>query len=199
MIDPQKKDGDVATGDRHPVALPPKVMHAADTVSGENEEMARVGLSKGFWRRWIVEPLRMQLVQGISPESLGWTIGVGVTLGVFPWFGVRGWICLCVGWLFRLNQPVLHLFKSLSYPLHLALLLPFVQFGQRLFGKPPLEISVTMFEESFGRGFGEFFREFGWIMLRAGVAWLLIAPVLLIVLRLVATPVLRRMKFSRKG
>ncbi len=174
------------------------MMHDVGEVSGENLESITAGSSKGFWRRWIVEPLRVQLVQGISPESLGWTIGTGVTLGVFPLFGVRGWICLLAGWLFRLNQPVLHIFKSLSYPLHLALLLPFVQFGQWLFGNPPLAISVTLFEESFDRGFGAFLREFGGIMMRAGVAWLLVAPVLLVVLRLVATPVLRRMKFARK-
>ncbi len=174
-------------------------MHDADAVSGENVETIMAGSQKGFWRRWIVEPLRAQLVQGISPECLGWTIAAGVTLGVFPWFGVRAWICLFVGWLFRLNQPVLHLFKSLSYPLHLALLLPFVQFGQRLFGEPSLKISVSMFEESFSRGFGAFLREFGWILLHAGVAWLLVAPVLLVVLRLVVTPLLRRMRFANKG
>ena len=172
-------------------------MHDADAVSGENVERIKTGSQKGFWRRWIVDPLRAQLVQGISVECLGWTIAAGVTLGIFPLFGVRAWICLFVGWLFRLNQPVLHLFKSLSYPLHLALLLPFVQFGQRLFGEPPLEISMKLFEESFNRGFGAFLQEFGGILLRAGVAWLLVAPVLLVVLRLVATPVLRRMRFSR--
>ena len=172
-------------------------MHDADAVNGEIVEIIIPGSRKGFWRRWVTDPLGAQLVQGISAECLGWTIAAGVTLGIFPWFGVRAWICLFVGWFFRLNQPVLHLFKSLCYPLHLALLLPFVQFGQRLFGEPPLEISVSMFEESFNRGFGEFLREFGWILLHAGVAWLLVAPVLLIVLRLVATPVLRRMRFSR--
>lgn len=166
-------------------------------MSGEGGATVSAGDSKGFWRRWIVEPLQAQLVQGISPESLGWTTGAGVTLGIFPLFGVRGWICLFIGWLFRLNQPVLHLFKSLCYPLHLALLLPFVQGGQRLFGKPPLAISLTMFEESFDRGGWEFLREFGAIMLRAGVAWLLVAPVLLVMVRLVVTPLLRRMKFAK--
>ncbi len=173
-------------------------MHDANAVSGENGKVIMAGRHKGFWRRWLVEPLRAQLVQGISPERLGWTIAAGVTLGIFPWFGVRAWICLFIGWLFRLNQPVLHLCKSLSYPLHLALLLPFVKFGRHLFDEPSLEISVSMFEESFSRGFGAFLREFGWILLQAGVAWLLVAPVVLVVIRLVATPVLRRMKLGRE-
>lgn len=172
-------------------------MQDSGAVNGENEQTIMTGSPKRFWRRWVVEPLRAQVVQGISPERLGWTIGAGVTLGVFPLFGTRGWICLLAGWLFRLNQPVLHIFKSLSYPLHLALLLPFVQFGQWLFGRPPLEISVMMFEESYHRGVWEFLREFGGIMLRSGVAWLLVAPLLLVVIRLVATPVLLRMKFAR--
>jgi uncharacterized protein (DUF2062 family) len=176
--------------------LTSKAVHDAGAVSGENVEPTTAGSSKGFWRRWIVEPLRTQLVQGNSPERLGWTIGAGVALGVFPWFGVRAWICLFVGWLFRLNQPTLHLFKSLCYPLHLALLLPFAQFGQRLFGEPQLAISMTMFEESLSRGFGTFLHEFGGIMLRAGVAWLLVAPAMLVVLRLVVTPLLRRMRFA---
>ena len=172
-------------------------MHDSGAVSGENVEANMTGSPRDFWRRWIAEPLRVQLMQGISSESLGWTIATGVSLGVFPLFGTRGWICLLAGWLFKLNQPILHLFKSLCYPLHLALLLPFVQFGQRLFGEPPLEVSLTMFEESFNRGFWVFLHDFGGIMLRAGVAWLLVAPVLLVVIRLVVTPLLRRMRFAR--
>ncbi len=147
----------------------------------------------GLWKRWIVMPLVGQLKQGISPDKLGWTIGAGVTLGICPVLGTRAWLCLLAGWWFRLNQPVLHSFKSLVYPLHLALIIPFIQLGQRLYGKEPLRISLEILKGSIGEGAANFWGEFGWVILRAASAWLLLAPLLLVLLKLIVTPLLRRM------
>lgn len=149
------------------------------------------GEKPGLWRRWVVRPVVQQLKQGTSPDKLGWTIATGVTLGIFPVFGIRGWVCLFAGVLFKLNQPLLHTFKGLMYPLHLALVIPFIQMGQWIYGRPPLHISLDALKNEVERGLWPFWQEFGWVVLRASTAWLLVAPVLLLLVKELVSPALR--------
>lgn len=144
------------------------------------------------WRRFVVEPVMGQLKQGISADKLGWSIGAGVTIGIFPVWGTRAWICLLVGWMFKLNQPILHGFKSLLYPVQVVLLIPFIQMGQMIFGQAPLRISMDYLKDEFGRGVWEFLSRFGWVIFHAAVAWMLVAPVMLFALKWMLTPMLRK-------
>lgn len=146
-----------------------------------------------MWQRWVVQPVVQQLKQGTSPDKLGWTIATGVTLGIFPVFGIRGWICLLAGVLFKLNQPLLHTFKGLMYPVHLALIIPFIQMGQWLHGRKPLLVSLDALKNEVEKGLWPFWQEFGWVVLRAATAWLLVAPVLLLIVKWLTTPALRRL------
>ena len=66
------------------------------------------------FRRWVVLPLINQLKRGTSPEELSWTIALGVTLGIFPIMGSTSLVCFIAGWIFKLNQAILHLFKSIT-------------------------------------------------------------------------------------
>ncbi len=146
----------------------------------------------GLWRRWVVDPVIGQLKQGISPDKLGWTIGAGLGLGICPVLGTRAWLCLLAGWWFKLNQPVLHTFKSLAYPLHLALIIPFIQMGQWLYGQERVRISLEMIRAEVAADALGFLRDFGWIVLRATSAWLLVAPVVVVALKFIVTPILRK-------
>ena len=168
-------------------------MVSAEVNGSPEETTLGSGEKPGWWRRWVVNPVVGQLKQGISADKLGWTIGVGVTLGIFPILGTRAWLCLLAGWAFKLNQPVLHSFKSLVYPLHLVLMIPFIQMGQWLFGREPLRISMGMLKDEIAGGAMHFWQEFGWVILRAATAWLLVAPVILLVLKWAVTPVLRKL------
>ncbi len=153
---------------------------------------------RGWWRRWLWDPVVGQLKQGISPDKLGWTIGAGITLGVFPVLGTRAWLCLLAGWWFKLNQPVLHSFKSLVYPLHVALIIPFIHLGQWLYGKEGLRLSFEFLRTQFAEDPWGFWQEFGWIILRAASAWLLVAPFVLVAVKFAVTPILRRVGLKEK-
>lgn len=144
-----------------------------------------------WWRRWLVEPVMQQLTQGISPEKLAWTIALGVTLGIFPVLGTRAFLCLFAGWALKLNQPVLHSFKGLCYPLHLALIVPFIRMGEWLYGVDrPVKFALRPVMERFKSDPLGFWQDFGWVIAHAVSAWLLIAPVLVFLIRFAATPVL---------
>ncbi len=145
-----------------------------------------------WWRRWIVRPVMNQLTQGISPDKLGWTISAAVVLGIFPIMGTTTLVCFLGGWIFRLNQPVLHVFKSLVYPLHLVLILVFIRLGQKLHGVPLLTLSIPQMLTRFNEDPVRFARDFGLAAWHGISAWMIVAPLLAIAVKLLATPLLRK-------
>lgn len=149
-----------------------------------------------WWRRWLVDPIVRQLTLGATPEKIAWTIALGVVLGVFPIMGTTTLVCLLAGWLFRLNQPVLHVFKTLVYPLHLALILVFIRLGERLYGVPLITFSIPEMLTKFKADPMQFARDFGMAAWHGVSAWLLIAPVAAILIKLLLLPVLKRLSDS---
>jgi uncharacterized protein (DUF2062 family) len=145
-----------------------------------------------WWRRWIVRPVMNQLTAGISPDRLGWSISTGVVLGIFPIMGTTSLLCLLFGWCFKLNQPVLHVFKSLVYPLQLGLILVFIRMGQKLYGVPLLALSIPQMLTRFRADPMQFARDFGLAAWHGITAWMIVAPLLAILIKLLATPLLRK-------
>jgi len=133
-----------------------------------------------------------QLKAGISPEKLGWTISGAVVIGIFPIMGTTTILCLLVGWIFKLNQTVLHVFKSLVYPLHLILILGFIRMGQKLHGVPLLALSIPQMVTRFKTDPMQFARDFGLAAWHGITAWMIVAPFLAILIKMLATPLLRK-------
>lgn len=156
------------------------------------EKAARVP-ADGWWRRWVLAPVLAQLTGGVSPERIGWTIALGIVLGVFPIMGTTTLVCLAAGWLLKLNQPVLHVFKTLVYPLHLALILVFIRLGERIYGVPLISFSIPQLLERFKYDPLRFAGEFGSAAWHGVSAWLLIAPVAAVLIKLAVMPLLRRL------
>lgn len=134
-----------------------------------------------------------QLTYGISPQRLAWTVALGVVLGVFPIMGTTTLVCLMAGWLLKLNQPVLHVFKTLVYPLHLALILVFIHLGDRLFGAPPLAFSIPQMLDKFTNDPAQFARDFSMSAFHGVVAWTLIAPFAAVLIKVSVQPILQKL------
>ncbi|MEO5713904.1 MAG: DUF2062 domain-containing protein [Luteolibacter sp.] len=148
----------------------------------------------GWWRRWLVAPVIGQLTCGISPERLAWTIAAGMVLGVFPVMGTTTLICLFAGWAFRLNQPVLHVFRAVVYPLHLVLILVFIHLGEHLFNQPLLSFSIPELMGKFKESPLQFCRDFGIAAFHGVVAWMVVAPFAALLIKMAALPVLRQLR-----
>ena len=146
-----------------------------------------------WWRRWIVDPIIDQLTRGVSPEKLSWTIALGVVFGVFPVMGSTTVVCLAVGWIFKLNQAILHVFKAMVYPLHLALILVFIRMGERLYGVPLIPFSIGELMVRFKNSPIQFARDFGLAAWHGISAWLLVAPIAAIIIKLAVTPLLNKL------
>jgi len=143
--------------------------------------------------RWVIRPIASQLRQGTSPEKLSWSVSLGLTLGIFPIMGSTSLVCFIVGHLFRLNQPILHLFKTFIYPIHLALILVFIRLGQKLNGVPPIRFSIPEMLALFKADPARFARDFGQAALHGIEAWAIAAIILIPLLRLISLPLLRKL------
>ena len=144
-------------------------------------------------RRWIIEPIINQLKRGISPEKLSWTIALGITLGIFPIMGSTSLVCFIAGYFLKLNQAILHLFKTLTYPLHLGLILVFIRLGQHLNGVPPIKFSIPQMVIQFKDNPAQFARDFGMAAWYGIEAWAIAALVLIPVLRIISLPLLKKL------
>ena len=75
-------------------------------------------------------------LQSTSGDSIAIILAVGLVLGTFPVYGCPTVFCLLAAIALRLNAPALQLVNQLSYPLQLALLIPFARLGERIVASP---------------------------------------------------------------
>ncbi|MFK7849898.1 MAG: DUF2062 domain-containing protein [Akkermansiaceae bacterium] len=150
------------------------------------------------FHRWIKQPIINQLKQGITPEKLSWTIALGVVLGIFPIMGTTSLVTFIAGWLLKLNQPVLHLFNSIVYPLHLALILVFIRLGQAINGVERIKFSIPEMLNHFREDPTQFARDFGMAALYGIQAWALVSIILVPILYYVSIPLLKHLIPNKK-
>lgn len=148
---------------------------------------------ESLWRRWVVKPVIAQLAQGTTPSKIALAIAFGVTLGLFPLLGTTTMLALGVGVMLKLNQPVLQVFRELTYPLQLATILFFMRAGESLFGAVHVPLSISMMMEQFFANPGKFLTDYGMIGLYGVVVWLLLAPLLIGVIYFISRPLVEKL------
>lgn len=150
-------------------------------------------LPRSFWRRRIVDPLRAQLTQGVTPKKLALTLGLGLACGVFPFLGFTTALCFVAAFALRLNQPIIQVLNHLLWPVQLAGIPLFVALGQMLCGAAPVPVDPQEIARIFAESPREFWTRFGLMGLHALTAWLLVAPVLVAICYYGLRPLLRRL------
>src|SRR5271165_3804523 len=73
------------------------------------------------------------LRQGISPRRLALTLALGFAIGCIPVLGIPTVLCGVLALALRLNLPAIQAANYAVMPLQLALIVPFVRLGGRLF------------------------------------------------------------------
>ena len=143
------------------------------------------------FRRRVGEPVLQQLTQGLSPDQIALTCGVGLCIAVIPVIGVTTILSFLAAWALGLNQPVMQTINWTSYPLQLLLIFPFIRLGEKIFGAPRLRFSL---EQLVAMGKADPFGTIallGSTLAHAVVAWLLLCPLLLAVVYFATRPLLR--------
>jgi len=152
-----------------------------------------------FLQRRVVAPLRAQLTQGITPEKLALTFGLGLAGGLFPFLGFTTALCFLLAVVFRLNQPVIHLLNQLLWPIHLPMIAVYVKAGALLYGEPALPFDAELVTRLFFHSQREFWARFGLMGLHALTAWLITVPLLVALGYGLSLPLLRRLASGRPG
>ena len=166
------------------------------TVSAEN-----TGPSKaGFWERRVVAPIKQQLTQGVSPQRVTFTLGIGSVCSLFPFLGFTSLLNLGVGLAMRLNQPILQILNQLLGPVQLVMILIYVRGGEFIWGTQGQPFSVTEMISSFADlPLMEFLQTFGWAGIHAFTAWALTAPLLFALVYFPLRPVIQRLAQLRES
>jgi len=137
--------------------------------------------------------LLAQLRQGITPRKIALTIALAITLSVFPVLGATTALCAVAAFFLKLNQPIIQVINWLATPLQLASLMLFVRIGEWLTRAPALPFSPPQLLARFRLAPWQFLQDFGTTVLRAIIAWLLIAPTLALLLYVLLLPAVRRL------
>jgi uncharacterized protein (DUF2062 family) len=168
----------------------------------ESDEVAATKVPKrSVLQRWVVGPVVQQLTQGTSPRKIAQAIAWGMTLGIFPIIGSTTLLSVIVGVPMKLNQPILQAFKFIATPLQWALVLGFYRAGEWLFNAPHVSIHIPSMIERFFAEPGPFFRDYGMTALYGIAVWCLVAPVLIVGIRMISQYLVeglaRRIKLKR--
>ena len=147
---------------------------------------------RGWLRRKIVDPALALLRQGMTPEKLALSITLGLALGVVPMLGSTSLLCFLAALLLGLNQPAIQLVNFVAYPLQLAMLVPFLRLGERLFGAPPMGLTPAQIVAMIRNDFGHAIITLWSATMHALVVWLGVGVAMLLLLYPLLTKVLRK-------
>jgi uncharacterized protein (DUF2062 family) len=146
------------------------------------------------WQRQVVDPIALLMTQGITPEKIALTLAVGSALALFPIIGTTTLLCLLVGVLLRLNQPIIPLVNMLCATIHFPVIVGLFRMGHWMYDVPYPHIGTGMIHhmlDTFWEDPGKFFERFGVDALHAIVAWAVVAPVWVVFVYIFSLPVLR--------
>ena len=149
---------------------------------------------RSFWKRRIGDPVLTLLTQGVTPDKLAATFGVGTAVSLFPFLGFTTTFNIGVGLWFRMNQPLLQVINYLLTPVHLLMILVYVHAGEWIWGATEDRFSVgeliTTFRDA---SLKEFIHRFGWAGIHAFTAWAVSVPFIVGGLYYGLRPVMRRL------
>jgi uncharacterized protein (DUF2062 family) len=149
-------------------------------------------MKEGYFQRRLVRPILDLLRQGMTPEKIALSVAFGAAFGVFPALGCTTGLCTIVALVLRLNLPAIQIVNYFMYPAQIALLIPFIRLGERLFRGPHLALSAAQIHAMIQTSVWGAIRLLWTATWHAIVAWSLIAPVFVGVVYAALAPVLRR-------
>jgi uncharacterized protein (DUF2062 family) len=148
-------------------------------------------------KNWLLQhrlfkPLRALLSQGMAPDRLALCVAIGVVVGNIPILGVSTIVCGVIALAFRLNLPAIQIVQAAMAPTQILLIIPFVRLGEWLLRAPRQSVSIREALALAAQGIGHAVVALRDASLHAGFAWILLAPVAIMVLYKGLTPVFER-------
>jgi uncharacterized protein (DUF2062 family) len=130
----------------------------------------------GWFKRKVKDPLLAELKQGITAKDLALASAVSLAIAVNPFIGTTTILCLLAGKIFRLNHVVMQIINYFSYPLQIALIIPWIRLGEKLTGAEAQVIEITQMKAEFSQSFANFVSKFCQLGVHAFLGWLVVIP-----------------------
>ncbi|KAL2613530.1 hypothetical protein R1flu_025222 [Riccia fluitans] len=148
-------------------------------------------------RQRITEPLVLVIRRGAEPEVVAFSGALGITLGIFPIYGVTALLCaFAIGLLgTRCNAPTMLLANLIATPVELSLVIPFLRLGEWVVGGKHLLLSKNALWEALT---GKASLEVLLGLWHALVGWSVAAPVIVAGLYLSLLPLVK-LSIRRSG
>ena len=146
-----------------------------------------------------VLPILALLRMGATPRSLAWSIAVGLLIGINPMVGTTTLFCLAAAFSFRLNVVASQIANHAMFPLELALVVPFIKLGSRVFHTAAMPLSPHMFMRAARTAPIALTRQVWLWEWHALMLWAAIAVVAVPLIALTLIPLLERMLARIQG
>ncbi len=131
----------------------------------------------------LLTPLKQLLNEGLTAEKMAKALAAGFVLGMTPMLGISTVIAVMVATVFKLNQVAIQIANYAAYPAQILMFIPFIRFGEWLFGLETTAINpsdiVTMFSDDFQSSV----QGYGRSLLAGWLAWLMAAVPLALLIR----------------
>jgi len=147
----------------------------------------------GWFYRRIVLPILALLRMGATPRRLAWSLAAGLLIGINPLLGSTTILSLAFAFAFRLNLPASQVANHAAWPLEIALVVPFIRLGSRVFRTAAMPLSPRLFLETVRASPLHVLRQLWMWEWHALVVWAAIAAVAAPLMAMALTPLLERM------
>jgi uncharacterized protein (DUF2062 family) len=143
-------------------------------------------------RQRVLDPLLNLLKQGLSPRDLALCVALGIGIGLFPVLGVSTPVLTIMALLLRLNLPAIQIVSYAMSPLQLALIIPFMRFGEWIVGSAPQPMTISAGMEILTQGVLHAIVTLWDAIVHATIGWILIGPLAIYILFRILMPILER-------
>jgi len=140
----------------------------------------------------VRQVLLRQLRQGLTIHHASLAVALGLVAGIFPIIGCTTIVCMIGAALFRLNQPIAISLNLLAVLPKLALIIPFLRFGEFLFRAEPISFEIKAFTARWMAEPLLTTQTFAMSFVHAIVGWLVVAPIAFLIFYFVARPIVTR-------
>ena len=153
-------------------------------------------MASALIERRIRLPIREILKRGVSPERVAASIALALVLGVFPALGTTTILCAAAALSLRLNFSAMQIASFAAYPLQLALFIPFMRLGAKLFGESVGSLTVAHVMALIESSAWQAIHTLWTVTMHAIVAWLIVGVPVGVILYFALLPALRRIAIS---